>query len=136
LNFKEHIAKGQVRKTTFDKKLFESLIKTAESDLTYLNYVKINKLSARKTLTNYYDVTRSYLEALGLKHNYKIYSHEAYTYFLKELKQDILALKFDRQRKIRNKINYYGDDITIEETIENIKTIKEIIKAIKELLKK
>lgn len=135
MSFKDYINEGVVRKTTFDKNLFESIIKTNEQDLKYLNSIEINNLSARKTFTNYYDVLRSYLEALGLKNNYKIYSHEAFTFFLKELNQELIAIKFDRLRKIRNKINYYGEDITVEEVKENIKITKELIKIIKELIK-
>jgi hypothetical protein len=134
LKFNELIKKGTIRKTSFDISLFKSLIKTAEMDLKYLDSVKITDASSRKTMTNYYDVMRSYLEALGLKHNYKIYTHEAYTLFLKELKQEVLAIKFDRQRKIRNNINYYGENITIDEAKENIKNIKELILKIKELI--
>ena len=36
-------------------------------------------------------------------------------------------MKFDRLRKIRNKINYYGQLVSVEEAKENIKEIKEII---------
>ena len=134
MRFEDFIKNGKVRKTSFDKGLFHSLIRTSEMDLKYLDSVKINNFSCRKTMSNYYDVMRSYLEALGLKKGYKIYSHEAFTFFLKMINEDILAIKFDRMRKIRNGINYYGEDIAIEEVKENIKTIKEIISKIINLL--
>jgi len=48
-----------------------------------------------------------------------------------KLNQEVLSLKFDRFRKIRNGLNYYGKSISLEqaeEIIENLKkTIKEII---------
>mgnify|MGYP001560886570 FL=1 len=78
-------------------------------------------------MTNYYDVLRSILEAISSIKGYKIYSHEAFTSFLKELKEETLSRKFDRFRKIRNSINYYGKDISVEETRENIKEIKNMI---------
>ena len=70
---------------------------------------------------------RSILEAVSIIKGYKIYSHEAYTYFLQEIKEDLISVKFDRFRKIRNSINYYGKDISIEETKENISEIKKMI---------
>ena len=70
------------------------------------------------------------LEAISIIDGFKIYSHEAFTYFLKEKGEEVLSTKFDRFRKIRNSINYYGKDISIEETKENIEEIKEMIKSL------
>ena len=78
-------------------------------------------------MTNFYDVLRSILEAVSAIKEYKIYSHEAYVYFLQEIGEELLAIKFDRFRRIRNSINYYGKDISIEETKENIFEIKKMI---------
>ena len=134
MKFEDFIKNRKVRKTSFDKGLFDSLIKTSKMDLGYLDSVEITGYSSRKTMSNYYDVMRAYLEALGLKKGYKIYSHEAFTFFLKEINEEVLAIKFDRLRKIRNGINYYGEDITVEEVKDNIVVIKEIIKRVLELL--
>jgi hypothetical protein len=134
LKFEDFVRNKKVRKTSFDKGLFASLVKTSKLDLEYLDSVEINGFSSRKTMSNYYDVMRAYLEALGLKKGYKIYSHEAFTFFLKEIDEVVLAIKFDRMRKIRNGINYYGEDITVEEVKANVIVIKEIIKRILELL--
>ncbi len=40
--------------------------------------------------------------------------------------ESVIADKFDRFRKIRNKINYYGEDISIEEVKENSEQIKKL----------
>src|SRR3989344_1056087 len=77
------------------------------------------------------DVLRSIVESMSIIEGYKIYSHEAFTYFLKEKGEEIISEKFDRFRKIRNKINYYGGNISAEEVKENIEEIKEIIKKLK-----
>jgi len=127
MRFKDFINRGQVRTASADKSLIKSLLKTSKEDLEFLNKLKINEKSSRKLMTNYYDVLRSILEAISSIKGYKIYSHEAFTYFLKEINEELLSIKFDRFRKIRNSINYYGKNISIEEAKEHIQEIKKII---------
>lgn len=131
MRLKDFIEKGQVRKASKDILLIKSLIITTENDLKFLEKIKIDDISARKIMSNYYDILRSVLEAMSIIDEYKIYSHEAFTYFLKEKGEGIISEKFDRFRKIRNKINYYGENISAEEVKENIEEIKEIIKKLK-----
>tara|TARA_Y100000034_G_C6633215_1_gene276527 strand:- start:188 stop:607 length:420 start_codon:yes stop_codon:yes gene_type:complete len=128
MKFKDFIEKGQVRTASVDKALAKSLIKNTKEDLKFLDSLTINEQSSRKLMVNYYESLRSVLEAIAAIDKYKIYSHEAFTYFLKEKNEEIISNKFDRFRKIRNSINYYGEDISIEDTKENIKEIKRIIK--------
>jgi len=127
MEFEDFIKKGSVRKASIDKGLVKSLVKSARKDLKFLSGLRIDESSSRKLMVNYYDVLRSILEAISSINNYKIYSHEAFTYFLKEKDEETIALKFDRFRKIRNSINYYGEDISIEEVKENVKDIKKMI---------
>ena len=128
MKFEDFIKDGSARIVSRDINLAKSLVKTAERDLEFLNSLKISENSARKIMANYYDVLRSILEAIAATNGYKIYSHEAFTYYLKEKGEEMTAVKFDRFRKIRNSINYYGKDISVEETKENVEEIKKIIK--------
>lgn len=127
MKFDDFIKSGQVRKSSKDPSLIKSLNETANSDLRFLNELKISENSSRKIVANYYDVLRSVLEATALEQGYKVYSHEAFTYFLKEKKKEAFAEKFDRMRKIRNKINYYGKTISVAEAESIAKEIKELI---------
>ena len=131
MKFEDFIGKGQVRKASKDVSLAKSLVKTAYSDLKFLNAIPLNENSARKVMGNYYDVLRSIMEAIAVLSGYKVYSHEAFAYFLKEKGEVVIAEKFDRFRKIRNKINYYGKGISIEEAKENSDEIKKIINVLK-----
>lgn len=84
-------------------------------------------------ITLLYDALREYLECVALEEGYKIYNHECYTAFLKE----ILGLSkegdmFDDLRKIRNGINYYGKMVNEDESREIIKKLKELIEKFKE----
>jgi len=44
------------------------------------------------------------------------------------------AREFDRLRKIRNGINYYGDNVTIETAKKALKDVPEMIEHIKKAL--
>ncbi len=127
MKFSDFIESGQAKKALPDAQLAKSLVATADSDLKFLKGLEINENSARKIMSNYYDVLRSILEAIAATRGYKIYSHEAFTLFLKEMGEEIAAEKFDRFRRIRNGINYYGKNISIEETKENISEIAKLI---------
>ena len=94
MNFDDFIKNGQVKKASPDKALIKSLVLTSKTDLSFLKNISINENSARKTMSNYYDVLRSILEAIASKHGYKIYSHEAFTYFLKKLSEPVISEKF------------------------------------------
>ncbi len=63
-----------------------------------------------------YDALRELLEAEALERNFKIYNHECYSAFLKEvMNMSRDADIFDRLRKTRNSINYYGKKVSEEE---------------------
>jgi len=127
VKLQDYIQRGQVKKSSPDISLSKSLVKTAKNDLEFLDSLRISPISARKIMSNYYDVLRSILEAISALDGYKIYSHEAFTYFLAEKGENLISKKFDRFRKIRNQINYYGKDISVEEVKENIKEVKGLI---------
>ena len=80
---------------------------------------------------------KSDLEFLdAIKKGFKIYNHECFTAFLKEFMDlDSESIDFDNFRKIRNSINYYGEDITIEDAESLISKIRLLRKKlIKEFL--
>jgi hypothetical protein len=128
LRFEDFIKKGQVRKALPDKALARSLINTGKNDLSFLESVKIEERSARKVMANYYDVLRSLLEAMTALDGFKVYSHEAFTFYLKEKGEAVFAVQFDRFCKVRNKINYYGKTISVEEVIDHKEQIKKMVK--------
>ncbi len=127
MNFSDFIKKGHVRKASSDMQLVRSLYKNTINDLAYLNTQKISEISARKVVVNYYDCLRAILEAIASLDGFKVYQHEAFRFFLKEKAEDTASVSFDRFRKIRNRINYYGQDILIEEAIELVEGMKKLI---------
>ena len=79
MSFEVFIKRGQVRIASKDISLAKSLVITAKQDLEFLGTLEINETSARKIMSNYYDVLRSILEAVSALDGYKVYSHEAFT---------------------------------------------------------
>jgi hypothetical protein len=128
MRFESFIREGKVRRATPDKLMAASILKNTFDDLKFLEQTKLTELSKRKLVSNYYDSLRSLLESISLLKGYKIYSHEAFTYFLKDkLHQETLSIKFDRFRKIRNGLNYYGKSLELKEAKEIIQEIKRTI---------
>ncbi|MBI3334055.1 hypothetical protein HYZ97_01070 [Candidatus Pacearchaeota archaeon] len=127
MEFQEYIKKGIIRKTSPDKQLAKSLMKQSKQDKIFLDSLEITDLSARKIASNYYDILRSILEAIASLDGYKIYNHEGFTYYLQSKDEQKLASKFDRLRKIRNNINYYGATMSKEEAEEIKSSVNELL---------
>ena len=64
------------------------------------------------------------MEALAIKKGFKIYNHDCFSAFLDEIcKNKSFSAEFDKFRRLRNQINYYGKDISVEEAKIIIKEI-------------
>jgi len=105
-----------------DEDLIDSLIKISEDKLRVNERLELDRISSTSKISLVYDSLREILEAIAIKKGFKIYNHECYCSFLKEICNDeISAEEFNKFRKIRNQINYYGKEIFIEESKEIIK---------------
>ena len=131
MKFEDFIKSGHVKKAVKDIQLAKSLVETAEQDLEFLGSIALSSISSRKIVSNYYDVLRSLLEADASLSGFKVYSHEAFTYYLKENQEENSSSKFERLRKIRNAINYYGKSISMEEAEDTVNELKNFIEQIK-----
>ncbi len=125
MDWEECCKKRFVKEIKEDIELIQSLIKTSNNKLESSNKLEISEITATSKLSLAYDSLRELLEALAIKRGYKIYNHECYTSFLKEvLNEKGKGEDFDEIRIIRNNINYYGKEITIEKADEVINRIK------------
>ena len=132
MDFKDFVENGKVKKGERDIQLAKSLLETTEQDLVFLNSLKVSSISARRIFSNYYDCLRAIIESIAALDGFKVYSHEAFTYYLKQnKKEENAALIYDRLRKIRNNINYYGKSITAEESEEHKEKIMELIRVLR-----
>lgn len=130
MKFEDFIEQGKVRKGSPETSKVKSLLEISNNHLLFLKNQQIDEISAGSILVTYYEALREVIEAICLKDGLKVYSHEAFTYFLKEKGEDSTAIKFDNLRKLRNSVNYYGEKVNASE----VKAAKEeIIEMIKEL---
>ena len=115
-----------------DTNLITSLKNAAEKKLRSQLLLQLTEDTATSKIILMYDALRELLEALAISNHYKIYNHECYYAFLKEvLKESTLGDRFDSFRKIRNAINYYGKEISVEEAktlLEDMRNFIDIIK--------
>ena len=124
-----------VKDVKIDKNLINSLIKSSGKKLSTQDSITLNDDTATSKVSLTYEALRELLEALAISNGFKIYNHECYCSFLKEiLNNSQLADKFDNFRKIRNNINYYGKDLPGEEAKIILAEMKDLIQKIKEKL--
>ncbi len=122
-----------VKPISTDENLIQSLLKTSEKKMESQELLPFNETTLASKISLAYNSIRELLEALSLKKGFKIYNHECYTAFLKEvLIESDLGDDFNEIRKLRNDINYYGQEISIEESkiaIEHMKNLKKAIES-------
>jgi uncharacterized protein (UPF0332 family) len=136
MDWEECFKKRIVKEIKRDTDLIKSLIENSRNKLESSNELKMNEITAISKFSLAYDSLREILEALSIEKGYKIYNYECFTAFLKEiLNEKEKGNNFDEIRKIRNDVNYYGKQITIEEAEEIIDKIKNLRQEIFNILK-
>ncbi|MCK4589428.1 MAG: hypothetical protein KAT77_03230 [Nanoarchaeota archaeon] len=134
MDFEECQNKRIAKEVQPDQELIKSLFKTSQNKLDSEKQLPLTQTTSSSKISLAYDALREILEALALKNRFKIYNHECYVYFLKEiLNKSNLGDQFDDIRKVRNRVNYYGKELTIEETKQILEETHQLIKEIKKL---
>lgn len=135
MDWKSCKKRGLVKEVKIDKNLIESLINSSNKKFKTQNTISLNNDTATSKISLIYDSLRELLEALAISKGYKIYNHECYFCFLKEiLNESSIGDKFNDIRKVRNNINYYGKNINKDEGNIIIKEIANLIEIIKNKL--
>jgi hypothetical protein len=124
MNFEKAIALGDARKVPVDTIRAKSIIISSKQAIATAKAITLTKESSKSIFRELYEGLREYCDALGYMKGYKFQTHESITSFIKEiLKEENIAGKFDRYRKLRNGINYYGENIgeeTVKEAMNDI----------------
>ena len=131
MKFQDFIENGKVRRGLPDIQKAKALVKMSGNHIKVFKDIEINETSACTIMVMHYEALREIIEAICLKEGLKVYSHEAFTHFLKEKSEEIISIKFDKFRILRNLINYYGEGISIDESIATKRDILEIIEKLK-----
>jgi uncharacterized protein (UPF0332 family) len=126
--------KNLAKSIRIDTPLIDSLRKSSSKKMQTQEMLDLDATTATSKISLTYDSLREVLEALSLSHGFKIYNHECYCSFLKDiLKKSDLGDSFDAFRKLRNSINYYGKDVSIEEAASILKEMKILTEKINSL---
>src|SRR3989344_4488858 len=121
MNFENSLANGKAKKVIPNKIRASSIFKSSIQAIEAAKMIQLNQTTLKSISRELYEGLREYCEAIGYLRGYKFLDHESIGYFLREvIKEQSASNKFDRYRKLRNGINYYGEDIDIE-------TVKEAI---------
>lgn len=124
MDWEECKLKKIVKEVKEDEALINSLINLSKSKLASGKLLPLNETTSSTKIGIFYESLREILEALAIKKGYKIYNHECFEGFLKEIcKEEESSKMFNKFRKARNKINYYGSNFSISETKLLIKEI-------------
>lgn len=131
MDWKECVDERIVKEAKSDEDMIKSLLKSSENKMKSERMLKMSEVTAASKLSLAYDSLRELLEALALARGYKVYNHECYTAFLKEvIGESSKGDEFDNIRRARNAVNYYGKDITpgeAEKYIERINSLRVFI---------
>ena len=126
--FDQSLAEGYVKRIPISTLRAKSLIKSAEEAIATAKDIPLKEGKLKSIFRELYEGLREYCEAMGYLKGYKFQTHEVITHFISDiLKEENISKKFDRYRRLRNGINYYGESIakeTVQEALEEIPKIK------------
>ena len=134
-DFEFFLKKGDVKRQRPDKNLAFSTFKDSLERIEFAKQL-LNKAKQKYVLENAYESMREAADSVLYLKGFKSFSHEAsISYLLKEGFNESDIMEFDRFRRIRNGIKYYGKDCDKSDAELAIKLAGSIIAKIKEIIK-
>ena len=135
MNFENSLKEGYVKRVGTNINRTKSLLKSSNQTIKTAMSIPLKEETIKSVFRELYEGLRQFCEAIGFARGFKFQSHEAISYFLRDiLKENGISQKFDRYRILRNQINYYGDDISEETVKDALEEIPKIIASLKKYL--
>ncbi len=129
MNFEYCLEEGKAKRIIPNKIRASSFFISSNQAIETAKSILLSPTSTKTILRELYEGLREYCEAIGCLQGYKFLDHESIGFFLRDvLKEQSIYKRFDRYRRLRNGINYYGDDVDIETIKEALIEIPIIIK--------
>lgn len=136
MNFENSLTNGKAKRVMPNNIRASSIFKSSIQAIETARMIQLNQNTIKSILRELYEGLREYCEAIGYLRGYKFLDHESIGYFLRDiLKEQSVSMKFDRYRRLRNGINYYGEDVDIETVKEAIIEIPGLIKELEKFSK-
>lgn len=133
-DFEFFLKKGDVKKQSPDSNLSNATFKDSLERLEFSKNL-LQKTKPKYVLENAYEAMREAADAVLYLDGFKSFSHEAsIVYLLKKGISEQDVIEFDRFRKIRNGIKYYGMDCDKSDAESAIRLAEKILYKIKKLL--
>ena len=127
--FQDSLERGYVRKVERDVLRARSLFKSSQEALLTVADIALVERSLKTILRESYEALHQYCEGIGYLRGYKFETHESIVHFLHDiLLEESISLAFDRYRKLRNGINYYGRDVSLENVEKALIEIPSLIR--------
>lgn len=122
---------GNAKKVMVNTLRASSLFVSSHQAIETAKVIPLNQSTLKSILRELYVGLREYCDGIGYSKGYKFVDHESIGFFLRDvLHEDSMYLKFNRYRKLRNGINYYGETIDIETVKEALVDIPVMIKTL------
>jgi hypothetical protein len=116
VKFERYITEQKVKIGTPDPQRARALVQMSEDLLRTAKTITTPNAS----LSTAYSALRQLLEAICLREGMRVYSHEAYVAYPEHIGEPSWAAQFDRFRKLRNGIEYYGTPVSAQTANEAI----------------
>jgi len=131
MNFIQCIENGRVKKVKINTIRAKSLRKASNQAINVAKNIQLCDKTSKTILRELYEGLRQFFEAIGFELGYKFMDHESIGFFIRDqLGKISIYKKFDRHRKLRNGINYYGNSIEIQTVRDSLIDIPNIIKTL------
>ncbi len=132
--WKDCLQSSAVSKISKDVKKAQSLEKTCEGRLKFMEGQLISQENANYVFEGIYTSAIELLHASSLREGYKIQNHLCLGFYLKEIKtNEELFRTFNDLRIKRNSLVYYGEEMDFEVAKDAIDKAKKLIRRLKEL---
>ena len=126
-----------IKEVDVDNDKIESLIETANRRLKFLSKNKVNKENVSFIIEGYYEVIKELLTAFLLSKGLRSKNHQCLiSYFYNHCHEyEAEAYIISQMNYLRNRLEYYGELISIEFYEKNKYEFKHIIKLLNDLIK-
>jgi len=127
-----------VRIVERDEEKIASIIETADKRLAFIKSNEATNKNVSFVVEGYYEITKELLVALLLKNGLKSSNHQCLiSFFYKEYPDyEFEANLISQMSYLKNRLNYYGEEIDFGFYDKNKGEFGKIIDLIKELIKK
>ena len=126
-----------IKKIEVDPDKIASLKETAEKRTVFIKKQDVTHQNVSFIVEGYYEVVKELLTALLLQQGLRSRNHQCLiSFFYKEYKEyEAEAHLIAHMSYLRNRLNYYGEQIEYEFYEKNRKAFEEVITILKDLLK-